>query len=398
MVEETVRRARERARGALVTGALGGLTLMATGCFRGDFFAQTCRDGEVCTTSTQVALETIGDGTQGSTDTGPTGPESDPRAYRIDSLALIDPHVYLDAFGPCADATETLNTSILVDTVDDEANSAILAFDDYSTALGSQLLRVYSASCDGGVPASCSPKGNPELLEAELRPSGSCRELDATTISPANLELLNDPDAPCFATAPTSFVLPISIGGVDVLLQDGQLAVRPEPFSAPIGLVDGVLWGFIPQGVAEGLSFEFGDTPTTLWALIAGGGGCTPQGVMISDVDEHAINGEPTLGVWFYMNFTAARATWEPDQGGTDSDSDSAGTDGSTTETGATDTDAATDATSSPVTTGSSSSDATTQAETGSSSSSSTTNTSTDTDTDTGTSTGADTDTDTDTM
>ncbi|MCA9693257.1 MAG: hypothetical protein KC636_26920, partial [Myxococcales bacterium] len=322
---------------ALCTSAL------VPGCFRGGYLDRTCEELGTCeqtagttevdtTTGTTTTSSSDGSdtGTETETDTGNIG--DDVLAFRLKTVQIVDPHLYAATMGGCADITTIVNLVVLQPAIDSgDVNIAVL-FPDYdpnAVELPTILQRV---TCDVDA-KECFRDGETIFGYVFNVDEGACADLPIEAIPPQNLALINDPQAPCFQglEGSVSIQLSSSIDAIDLI--DAQFSAAFDDRGDPQQLVSGVLRGFITQERAEALTFVSDGVPYALWTLINGGGGCVPVELPPSDVDVHEVDGVPTTGVWFFINFTAEKVTWSPVMPTVDTDTDTDTTTATSTAT-----------------------------------------------------------------
>ena len=240
-----------------------------------------------------------------------------PSVFRINSLALRDPHVFVsvDIFG-CLDATDDL---LLFDSINDIIDATINTDDDQDGCLDSSLLlgfrpletvAVGSETVDlrGGDCATqnqCGPgNSSPGLRNGySTAAMGLCLEPVAGTTSGYSPSPAT-PAAPCLLSSLGDIELAF-IGGVPINLQDAQLAATFQ--GAPTdNLADGLIFGFLLESEADAILLP-ADLPVvggqTLSSLFPGGtGNCSGT----DDRDTH----ETESGWWIYLDFSGSLISW----------------------------------------------------------------------------------------
>lgn len=305
-------------------------------CFRGDFLENTCEKLDNCggattiasTTGETTAPTTSGPATTTATTTGDTGGgssdstgltrvELDAVAFRLNSLAIVDPDVYthpIDNLQNCSNVRSTL--SLLINTEFKVGNTNIvlmsLAYngDDATT----NYAMYQRPSCDVSAhECTLDPTETPMKLVAVNVDAGECEAIDTTVINPANVAELKTPVAPCLRTPQVSVPLKLSEGfEVNFTLLELVAGYVPDD-QDPAGLDSAVLLGFIREEDAESLYYKFGNEEIILWSVISGSDhpeSCGTANMFHNDVDTLDLDNDgvpETTGVWFYLNFTAER-------------------------------------------------------------------------------------------
>lgn len=247
---------------------------------------------------------------------------SPPASFRFADLDLRDPHVFLPiTLAPlpkiCFDFTDTaiptttvsFNGSIQT-SYNSDTNPAD-GFLDASSLLWFRPLRQDGriarvdngpADCLAPTPTSgCAERAGaqPTAYTYASAASGNCLAPLAGTIGmPAYSPAITSPSAPCFTTAPRTFVF--DSNGTAITLVDAQIAASfaGNPATA---LNQGLLRGFLRESDANQIVISDPNLPggsVTLASLLPGGtGSCSSR----NDKDTH--QGES--GWWFHFNFSA---------------------------------------------------------------------------------------------
>jgi cysteine-rich repeat protein len=244
-------------------------------------------------------------------------------AFRFDTLRLRDPHAYATIFFGCSDITNSafgnaVNEQFATQMTTDGDNDGNL--DLSPTAVFRPLnqggtltspTEIHFADCTAPVSGTmCSPGTDPPiLLTATNQTTGTCLGPIAGTInhtapgtgtySPA----ITSSTAPCFATGTSTVTF--NLAGVSITLRDARIAATYSG-SPATGLVNGLLRGFITETDADATIFPAGTAvvggKSLSFVLPGGTGNCANH----SAKDVHM----GVSGWWFYLNFTAPRATW----------------------------------------------------------------------------------------
>lgn len=242
-------------------------------------------------------------------------------AFRVDWLALRDPHLFVDVFGTCYDVTdegpsgrlsvnEQITESLLGDADQDgylDLNLVIVMspYDDSPGGAGDA--KIYSALCTAPVNGTrchedpASP-GLPTTFENQG--SGTCLSPYPGTTS------RYEPPAASTVAPPTclhtgSVDLSLVLGGVDVVLHHAQVAAVYESEQA-YGLVSGLIRGFISEHEAQNIPVDLGLLGTLPLSDILQPEACGEG----DDRDQDSEVEGTVTGWWFYLNFTASPVEW----------------------------------------------------------------------------------------
>lgn len=265
---------------------------------------------------------------------------SPPEAFRITTLALRDPHVFVTVPPQpplpalCLDFTDnaipgtgfSLNGQIAASLTGDADNDGYL---DGSTLLlfrpldrTTPLARLEQVPARCTFPASttsCEPPPTPvppTIDFFDTRASGTCLSpLPGTTGNnppspqyPPYSPAVTAATGPCLRTGTRS----ASTGdlGLELPLIDVQLGATFTP--APTDqLVNGLIRGFLPESVADAIQIPLPDPPggtVTLSSLLPGGTGFCTGALGSTRNNKDVYLGVP--GWWFYFNFTATRVPY----------------------------------------------------------------------------------------
>ncbi|MEO6775700.1 MAG: DUF4215 domain-containing protein [Kofleriaceae bacterium] len=272
----------------------------------------TCGNGVV------EAGEQCDDGNTNNNDACTNACKLAPTAYRFDTLELRDPHVFVNFLG-CRDVTDTqlvgfsVNNEIQKSVQNDNSSppdglldlSPTVVFRPLTQANGATTaLDFYFANCTAPMSStSCVPGATPpSSVTASIASTGTCLAATAGTTHPYS-PAITKATGPCFATSSTTVTL--TLAGIPITLHDARVAATFSG-SPATNVVNGLLVGFISETDANNTTLPaslplVGGQP--LSSLLAGGTGACPT---YSDKDtDNAVT-----GWWFYLNFTAPKATW----------------------------------------------------------------------------------------
>jgi hypothetical protein len=274
----------------------------------------------VTPTSTTTPTPTI---TPTATVTPTDGPQT---VFRIDSLALRDPHGYV-SFGGCVDATDppgifgfsanTLIQNELDFDGDDDGfldlnllavfrplNQPPAAGGDIDVQLGLCTPPVGSEVCG---PDESAPNQTTYFSQAV----GNCVEPVSGTTGPHNAgsytPAILSASPPCAGSNPVSITFPLGL--FEIPLEDVQVGATYVGNPAT-GLINGIIRGFISEEDADAILLPedvilIGGQP--LSSLFPGGtGNCRTTG----GFDDRDIGPDSEPGWYFYLNFTAHEVDW----------------------------------------------------------------------------------------
>lgn len=245
-----------------------------------------------------------------------------PTAFRFSTLALRDPHAFVTVFLSCSDITDSafgnaINEQISNNMTMDGDNDGYLDFSPttvfrpLSQAAGATSpLELHFADCTAPVANTmCHPGANAPIQLTATNMASQCLGIIPGTVHPYT-PAVTATSAPCYVSNQTT--VNVMLGGVPITLHDANIAATYVGNPAN-QTVNGLLRGFVTEADANATIL-----PSNL-AIVGGhalsyilpGGdppgndkNCRPANQ--SDMDTN--NG--VRGWWFYLNFTATRATW----------------------------------------------------------------------------------------
>lgn len=246
-----------------------------------------------------------------------------PVAFRVDSLAIRDPHLLAPVLSLCIDATDTnalgisANGSVqdLIEFDDDmngflDLNLVALMRPLAQTSGAGGTLEIVTAQCTvpfGG--ETCSPDvGTPQSSTYTSQGSGTCMTPLPGTVGPDNTgsytPALVTSAAPCFATTPVT--LSFDFGLFAIPLQDVRASATYVGTPAN-QLIDGLLVGFLSETDANTILIPesiplIGNRPLSV-LLPGGDGNCATH--TAKDVGPGGVS-----GWYFYLNFSAHEVPW----------------------------------------------------------------------------------------
>lgn len=285
---------------------------LAAGCF-GDVPPQLGCAGDPAA----CAAETTGADTNPDASTGPpattaetTGtPVDNSRAFRIELLEIIDPHLFLE-MPICMDVTDPINQQGIAGQIMEGKFNLIVYFEDFDE-LEPQLKEV--ASCDLEA-MRCVDKSDVALqVPAMLDEVGPCSALSPEVVQAANLAGLHAPAPPCYRTESANIALPIEGAEVPLNLREAQIVFNLDDPTEPQEVQNGLLYGFLTQASAEATTISLLNFDFPLWPMMSPSNTCAelyPDQLPSVDV---LMDGETMLpGVWMAVNFSARRIELDP--------------------------------------------------------------------------------------
>jgi len=259
------------------------------------------------------------------TDTPTPTPTGGPSFFRVDSLALRDPHI-IASIGGCNDVTNpedplgalfSVNGSVAnAITLDGNEDNLL----DFSILYGFRPLlqppttggisELRTADCTvplGG--ESCSPDASdPVVTTFTNQSSGFCLEPVAGTTGPGNggsyPQAIVSTSGPCFVQPPTTATF--SLAGIDIPLEDVRIAATYVGSPADT-LSNGLIVGFLAESSANVILLPatipiLGGQPLRV-VLPGGMDNCAPH-------DDKDTGPGGVSGWYFYLNFTAHHIDW----------------------------------------------------------------------------------------
>ena len=245
-----------------------------------------------------------------------------PTAFRFNTLALRDPHAYTTVFLSCSDITDSFLGNAVNEQIRDQMTmdgdndgnldfSPTVVFRPLSQAAGATSpLEVHFAECTSPVAGtSCSPGPMAPIQLTATNQATQCLGVLAGTVHPYTPPVTAT-SAPCFVS--NQATVSVSLSGIPITLYDARIAATyvGNPSNQ---VVNGLLRGFVTEADANAtiLPSNLAVVGGHALSYILPGGdppgpdqNCRPA----SQSDKDVNNG--VSGWWFYLNFTATRATW----------------------------------------------------------------------------------------
>lgn len=240
-------------------------------------------------------------------------------AFRITTLTLIDPHMYVGSV-VCEDETNDYNV-LWNDHLDAyEINPTLVLSPLDPKVQSTTKMQIVPAECvpgDDGV--NCTDRDVPKdkIVEVTFSNSlqgGMCGGPVTGSLNPDYMaeqyEQLHAPQSPCLTSAIIgAFELPLG-PSLTLPLSNVQISAAYKLDSEPQELVEGVLYGFLSAAQGQMVLGTLNNQQFRPWDVLAGAMGCQPDpGVYLDDIDTVAASHD---GVWMYFNFTAQRVAWTP--------------------------------------------------------------------------------------
>ena len=229
----------------------------------------------------------------------------EPTTFRITSLKLRDPQPHARVLFFCRNITGDVNDGVedalgADDTGDGFLDlSALASLRPLAPDAASTELDIMLGQCTAPAPTdSCEPDPEaPRVVTTAFNQSeGVCLDATGSTAS-----AVNEPAAPCFASA--SHELTVPFGDFEVTLSDAQLAASYDVTDGESPrLRDGLIRGFISEADADALTLPedvtlVGGDPLSQ-ILPGGSGNCASD-------DDRVTGPDGELGWYFYLNFEA---------------------------------------------------------------------------------------------
>lgn len=293
---------------------------MAGGCFKDE------GPGELTFAPITTEPASVGSTTsEPTTSDGPTTSEGESTAaeptglaFRLATLSIVDPHFFLvnNEATPvtCTDVTAGLNAAVNKDVAEGGFN-LVIYFDEL---VPDAEMRLFQGDCedpgDGGL-WRCVKKGNTlQTVFDTMQVESPCSTIDPADFQAVNLPTINDPPGPCVRTQPLDFSVAVSNSAGPLFLRDAQIVASPDSLAEPTAITSGVLYGFLAQAVAEGITVDFPLVgKLTLWSAINMPQECneaTPE--QLPSIDMHEVEGDVLTGVWIALNFTGEKVLYTP--------------------------------------------------------------------------------------
>jgi cysteine-rich repeat protein len=258
-------------------------------------------------------------------------------AFRFNTMALRDPHIFADVFG-CIDVTNfelaslqgvnpALNSTITSDRGGDGYLDLSVAqvFDPLAQVAGTST-QSYLVFPDCTAPlssTSCTlPSGAPQTAATAMNMGAGavCLGILPGTATMTYTPAISVPTAPAGGTCyvANAGTVMLDLRGIPITLEDAQIA--GEWFGNPATEIrDGLLRGFVSEADADATIIPAGTTGIAsidgqpLSLLLRGGrNNCSQPSPMQGDKDTYtpAGGGAPVTGWYFYLNFSAVRVPY----------------------------------------------------------------------------------------
>ena len=279
---------------------LGCLAICAAGVMT------ACSEADSSGTAGGVSSSDSGaNATGGAGGAGGTGPGSTVVAFRVNSLALVDPPIFAtvsplclaNVSGAVNDAvTESVTTDVDEDGFIDTNLVQLVAVPTLTIGDVMEAELVAPQCVEPASNTSCTMPSDGLRTATTIENVGGdgvCfAPIAGTTAAGAGV---NTPTASATTTCGVADVgaLVVGLGGINIVLEDTTMAAEWVGDPAT-GMPNGVVAGFITQAGAESALLP-ADVPIL-------GGSPLANSLCAADLDDHPVHG---AGWWFYLNFTA---------------------------------------------------------------------------------------------
>jgi hypothetical protein len=230
----------------------------------------------------------------------PDAPAGGPTAYRITSLAIVDPPLWQGSGPDCTNLSAYMNGAV-GSQISSGAIDALIVFAPLSTAHGSSTpAEIIFGDCDStGLNCSAEAGNTQTSFTATSLQSGACLNVIAGTLAPDDPPAIMTPAVPCFtATAETAT---LELAGLRLDLVELSIGAGFSSEAVPSTLQNGLLYGFLTTD--EAASITVPGLGLTLDRFLRAGGSCAG-----GTVDDRDTATSTTADGWYlYLTFTASR-------------------------------------------------------------------------------------------
>jgi cysteine-rich repeat protein len=244
--------------------------------------------------------------------------QHEPIAFRVTTLRIVDPHLFISIGGSCADLTTYVNDTLIADAIEfdgDDPPDGLLdltilsVFQPLAQAAPTSPMDIVFGDCTAPLAGStCSSTSTTVRVDstANNMATGECLGTLPDTLNPAYTAPVT-PDGPCYVSDVEAFT--IQLGSVMVPLEDAYMAGTYVGNPAT-SLADGLIRGFISEETADATILP-ADLPLVggqpLSALLGGSVTCTAGTIPADDRD---MGPGGVLGWYFYVNVTSAEVPY----------------------------------------------------------------------------------------
>jgi cysteine-rich repeat protein len=244
--------------------------------------------------------------------------QHEPIAFRAVTLRIIDPHLFIEIGGNCADITAYANDTLIKNAIetdgDDPADglldlTLLSVFQPLAQSAATSPMDIVFGDCV--VPfadTSCTATSTTPRVDstANNQATGECLGILADTLNPSYTAPVT-PDGPCYVSDVEAF--DIMLGSVVVPLEDAYIGSTYVGNPATT-LVDGLIRGFISEETADATILPadlalVGGRP--LSDLLGGSIPCTGGTIPADDRD---VGPGGVVGWYFYVNITSAQVPY----------------------------------------------------------------------------------------
>jgi hypothetical protein len=227
-----------------------------------------------------------------------------PTAYRITSLSIVDPKLWLQpgAGTDCTDLSAYVNQSV-TSQIANGTIDALIVFEPLNTASGmSTPTELIFGDCDDThLNCSASAGAIQSSLTATSMTSGTCLDVVSGTLAHDSPPTIDKPRGPCFGAAGDSGIL--DLAGLRLDLLQARIGATWSTEVVPVNLTSGLIYGFLTK--AEAASVTVPGIGVTLDHLLRGGGSCADGMGSDTDTGPHGESG------WYlYLTFSASKVSF----------------------------------------------------------------------------------------
>jgi len=241
-------------------------------------------------------------------------------AFRIITIAIVDPGLYYNTPGGCTPVTQIVNLA-LGRSIEEHESNVLLAAPEYDPTQPFQTFALYR---DANCPINekyCQTIDfeKPVTFNSGNRDDMNCLDVEKSTINPANFNSINFPKAPCVSSPNASVTLQLAPELSPIDFYDGKFSAQYDPSDEdPTGLINAIFYGFITRADAEKIIYTYLGAEIKFWSVVRGTSDPASCSLpmdgapgSVPDVDLLDLDGDgldpPVEGIYLYLNFTAER-------------------------------------------------------------------------------------------
>jgi len=225
-----------------------------------------------------------------------------PTAYRITSLAIVDPRLWVQSGPDCADSSDYVNSAVAAQISSGDID-ALIVFEPLSTASGTTTsAELVFGDCDVTHLNCSASAGNIHAgLMATSLDSGACLDVVPGTLAHDPAPTIVSPTGPCFGATGDGATL--DLAGLRLDLLQIRIGADRSTEVVPQSLTNGLLYGFVTK--AEAASVIVPGFGTSLDHWLRGGGSCADGAA-----DDRDTGPDSASGWYLYLTFTASRVSF----------------------------------------------------------------------------------------